>query len=163
MDIFIKNNQKKTFIILYLILIVNVSFSQHAQKVIFSCEDLNAIFSNPYFAKGFLRSVKDTVIFVDTFKVFSRCNTLLIHGQPVVFLDKLTKEISDGAESARHFNKERMTIPFTKRYIVVEFVKRKNKQSYDLAFWQPQNNVDWRFYFYRRKKPKIKIYEAGQY
>ncbi len=155
----------KKLIVFLLLVISSQSYSQTQQKDILDCDDLNTIFSNPDFANYYEAYIKDTVLFVDTFRVFRRCNNLLIKGHPVVFLDKFTKEISRGDQSAEYFIKQRRTnpIPFTKRYIVVELFKKEKGRRYNLSFWQPQNNVSWRFYLYKRKRIKIKIYEKGQY
>ena len=153
----------KKLIVLLLFIINSPLYSQTKEKNIFGCDDLNAIFLNRDFVNRYEAYIKDTVIFVDTFRVFRHCNNLLIHGHPVVFLDTFTKEISHGDQSALYFIRQRLTKPFTKRYIVVERCKQEKRRRYNLSLWQPQNNLSWRFYLYKRRKTRIKIYEKGQY
>jgi hypothetical protein len=121
----------KKLLVITLLAIASSAYSQNKGQYNFDCDDLSAIFSKPYFAK-YVESLKDTLIFVDTFKVFS-CSKLLINGQPLVKIDEFTKEISHGDANTRYVSND------NKRFIAI-WRCEKVKKRLALYFWELRSN-----------------------
>jgi hypothetical protein len=120
------------------------------------CDGWNRIFSDKRVVKYLqLKSIQDSVFFVDTLKVF-HCKQVTLNEQPVIFINHFTEDISHGDHSTAYLRNK------TKKYIVLERFSNK-KDKYILHFWEPLSNGTVSLYFFKDKKRPIEIVGYGAY
>ena len=150
---------KRIILIVHLFLLSGShSYSQTGKPYRFNSDVLNAIFSNRNFVRHFPRDFKDTVVFVDTFKVFNCSKPAFFKEQAVIFTDKFVKSISYGPQSSKYLSRAHEP----KLYVVLMDFSEERKR-YKLLIWIPRSNGVFYAYIYKRKKIKVKVYDGGYF
>lgn len=148
----------KIFIAL-LLFIMLATGSKAQNNTTLSCGVLNSILDDSKLITHFhfKNNPDDTLIIVDTFRLFNRSENCVHKGKQLLITDKVPDEVKKGDNSYKAFkNRPRFNV------LVIESVKR-SKKCYILKMWQAKDNAVAEFSVNVQKKTKIRVINTGVY